>query len=288
MSGILPSCSLPLALSAAAGAAKSKGKDLGRNMPMTSNRWDVLIRNTTVYDGSGSPLVRADVALRGDRIAAVGQQLGGEARTVLEATGLAVAPGFIDVHSHDDLAVLLTPEMDFKVMQGVTTDVVGNCGMGVAPYKAAGLFFRLLYPDVELPRWQGYAGYLQALDRDPPSLNVAALVGHNTLRFAAMGNAQRAPAAEELAQIRDALREGLEAGAIGFSTGLIYEPGRYAQTEEIVALAGEVAAAGGLYTTHMRNEASGLLESIHEAVHIGEASGIPVQISHHKANRKEN
>jgi len=255
---------------------------------MASDRWDVLIRNATVYDGSGGSPVRADVALRGDRIAAVGQQLGEEASTVLDATGLALAPGFIDVHSHDDLAVLLSPEMDFKVMQGVTTDVVGNCGMGVAPYQAVGLFFRLLYPDTELPRWDGHAGYLQAIDRDPPSLNVAALVGHNTLRFAAMGNAQRAPTAEELTQMRDALREGLEAGAIGFSTGLIYEPGRYAQTEEIVTLAGEVAAAGGLYTTHMRNEAGGLLESIREALHIGEASGVPVQISHHKASGKEN
>ncbi len=255
---------------------------------MASDRWDVLIRNATVYDGSGGSPVRADVALRGDRIAAVGQQLGEEAGTVLDATGLALAPGFIDVHSHDDLAVLLSPAMDFKVMQGVTTDVVGNCGMGVAPYQAAGLFFRLLYPDTELPRWDGHAGYLQAIDRDPPSLNVAALVGHNTLRFAAMGNAQRAPTAEELTQMRDALREGLEAGAIGFSTGLIYEPGRYAQTEEIVTLAEEVAAAGGLYTTHMRNEAGGLLESIREALHIGEASGVPVQISHHKASGKEN
>lgn len=255
---------------------------------MTSNRWDVLIRNATVYDGSGNSPARADVALRGDRIAAVGPQLDGEASTMLDATGLAVAPGFIDVHSHDDLAMFLTPEMDFKVMQGVTTDVVGNCGMGIAPYKAAGLFFGLLYPDVALPRWEGYAGYLQALDRDPPSVNVAALVGHNTLRFAAMGNAQRAPTAEEFAQMRDTLREGLEAGAIGFSTGLIYEPGRYAQTEEIVTLAREVAAAGGLYTTHMRNEAGGLLESIREAIHIGEAGGLPVQISHHKAGGKEN
>ncbi len=255
---------------------------------MASDRWDVLIRNATVYDGSNIPPVTADVALYGDRIVAVGQQIGGQATSVLDATGLALAPGFIDVHSHDDLAVLLSPAMDFKVMQGVTTDVVGNCGMGVAPCQAAGLFFRLLYPDTELPRWDGHAGYLQAIDRDPPSLNVAALVGHNTLRFAAMGNAQRTPTAAELAQMREALREGLEAGAIGFSTGLIYEPGRYAQTEEIITLAREVAAAGGLYTTHMRNEAGGLLESIREALHIGAASGVPVQISHHKASGKEN
>src|SRR5262249_24560039 len=122
-------------------------------MTMTSNRWDVLIRNATVYDGSGNPPVGADVAVHGDRIAAVGPRLAGEAHTVLDASGLAVAPGFIDVHSHDDLALFLTPEMDFKVMQGVTTDMVGNCGMGVAPYRAAGLFFGLLYPDIALPCW---------------------------------------------------------------------------------------------------------------------------------------
>jgi N-acyl-D-amino-acid deacylase len=255
---------------------------------MASDPWDVLICNATVYDGNNNPPVTADVALRGDRIAAVGPQLGKQAATVFDATGLALAPGFVDVHSHDDLSVFLTPEMDFKVMQGVTTDVVGNCGMGAAPYQAAGLFFRLLYPDANLPEWDGYAGYLQAIEQSPPSLNVAALVGHNTLRLAAMGNAQRAPTAGEMAQMRDALREGLGAGAFGLSTGLIYEPGRYAQTEEVIELAREVGPAGGLYTTHMRNEASGLLEAVREALRIGEESGTPVQISHHKAGGKEN
>jgi len=255
---------------------------------MPSDRWDILIRKAIVYDGSNNPPVTADVALRGERIASVGQQLGGEARTLIDATGLAVAPGFIDVHSHDDLAVLLSPEMDFKVMQGVTTDVVGNCGMGVAPYQAAGLFFRLFYPDAKLPEWDGYAGYLQAIEQNPPSLNVVALVGHNTLRFAVIGNAQRVPTVGEMTQMKDALREGLEAGAVGFSTGLIYEPGCYAQTEEIIELAKEVGKAGGLYTTHMRNEAGGLLDSIREALRIGEESDIPVQISHHKAGGREN
>jgi N-acyl-D-amino-acid deacylase len=178
--------------------------------------------------------------------------------------------------------------MDFKVMQGVTTDVVGNCGMGAAPYQAAGLFFHLLYPNMKLPEWDGYAGYLQMIEQNPPSLNVVVLVGHNTLRFAVMGNGQRAPTAGEMAQMKNALREGLEAGTIGFSTGLIYEPGRYAQTEEIIELAKEVGAVGGLYTTHMRNEAGGLLASIREAIRIGEESGTPVQISHHKASGKEN
>ena len=255
---------------------------------MTSDGWDVIIHHATIYDGSGNPPVLMDVALRGERIVAVGQQLEGQAGVVLDATGLALAPGFIDVHSHDDLAVLVSPAMDFKVMQGVTTDVVGNCGLGVAPYDAAAQFFRMFDPQLELPRWDGYRGYLEAIEQNPPSVNVVLLVGHNTLRLAAMGNAQREPTEKELRQMHAWIQEGIEAGAVGLSTGLIYEPGRYAQTEEIIALTREVATAGGLYTTHMRNEAGGLLDAVREALRIGEESGIPVQISHHKASGKEN
>lgn len=255
---------------------------------MTGDGWDLIIRNATLYDGSGSPPITADVAVRGDRIAAVGQQLIGKAGTLLDATALALAPGFIDVHSHDDLAVLVSPEMDFKIMQGVTTDVVGNCGLGAAPYEAAAQFFRMFDPQVELPHWSGYRGYLDVVEQNPPSVNVVLLIGHNTLRLAAMGNARRAPTEQELSQMQTWIQEGLEAGAAGFSTGLIYEPGRYAQTEEIITLAREVAAAGGIYTTHMRNEAGGLLDAVREALHIGKESSIPVQISHHKASGKEN
>src|SRR5215475_6444105 len=127
--------------------------------------WDLIIRNASIYDGTGAKPFPGSLAIKGDRIAIVGA-VSGAGAVVIDAHNRAVAPGFIDVHSHDDFAVFLTPEMDFKVMQGVTTDVVGNCGMGVAPYQAAGLFFGLLYPDVTLPRWEGYAGYLHALDRD--------------------------------------------------------------------------------------------------------------------------
>ncbi len=254
---------------------------------MASERWDVIIRNATIYDGSGSQPFTADVALRNDRIMSVGQ-VKGEAGAIFDAAGLALAPGFIDVHSHDDLIVLLSPEMDFKLMQGVTTDIVGNCGFGVAPYQAAIRSFRMFHPDVDPPSWEGYAGYMKTIDQNPPSLNIGVLVGHGTLRLGVMGNAQRQPTVEELAQMQALLREGLEAGAVGFSTGLIYEPGRYAHTAEMIALAKEVAAAGGLYATHMRNEAAGLLDSVREALRIGEVGGVPVQISHHKASGKEN
>ncbi len=170
----------------------------------THGAFDLLIRGAVVYDGSGAPGQPLDVAIRGERIAAVGTLDDRAAKTgaVLDGRGLALAPGFIDVHSHDDFAVLIHPEMDFKLMQGVTTDVVGNCGMGAAPFETARVFVQAFHPGKELAGWKGYAGYLEAIDRDPPSLNVAALVGHGTLRAAAMGGARRAPDASELARMK--------------------------------------------------------------------------------------
>jgi N-acyl-D-amino-acid deacylase len=254
----------------------------------TSQVYDIVIRGGTVYDGSGSPGVRGDVALRGDRIAAVGT-IGERGLTEVPATGLAVAPGFIDVHSHDDFAVLLDPEMSCKVMQGVTTDVVGNCGSGIAPFAAGLRRFRRMHPDAAPQPWEGFGGYLARVEQTRPSLNVAVLMGHGTLRTGVMENAQRPPSVAELGQMRSWVAEGVAAGAVGLSTGLIYEPGRYAQTNEIVDLARVLGGpTGGLYATHMRNEAAGLLDAVREAIKIGEEAGVPVQISHHKASGRSN
>jgi N-acyl-D-aspartate/D-glutamate deacylase len=240
-----------------------------------------------LFDGSGAPPRRADVAVRGARIETVGEVPGRGGREI-DASGLALAPGFIDVHTHDDFAALIHPDMAFKARGGVTTCVVGNCGFGAAPWREASLIARAFHPKAELPEWQGYAGYLARLDAEPPSLNVAVLVGHGTLRLAAMGNEVRAPTTTELARMEGMLREGFEAGALGLSTGLIYEPGRHADTDEIVTLAAVAAEYGGLYTTHMRNEAEGLVESVEEAIEIGERAGVRVQISHHKASGRAN
>lgn len=252
-----------------------------------TDRFDVVIRGGTVYDGTGAPGVIADVGLTGDRIAAVGE-VAGRGGIEVDARGLAVAPGFIDVHSHDDFAVLLDPEMSFKVMQGVTSDVVGNCGSGVVPYEAALARFGRMSPGARPPEWSDFAGYLGRVDEVRPSLNVAVLMGHGSLRAGAMGLDQRAPAADEMTRMRRGIREGAEAGAVGLSTGLIYEPGRYAATGEIVDLAREMGSGGGLYATHMRNEAAGLLEAVAEAIRIGEDAGVAVQISHHKASGRDN
>jgi N-acyl-D-aspartate/D-glutamate deacylase len=248
-------------------------------------RHDLLIRGARIVDGSGGPASSGDLAVRGDRIAAISPSLDpADAGRVVEAGGRVLAPGFVDVHSHDDVAVLLDHEMAFKTSQGVTTEVVGNCGFGPAPRHLAAGFGRNLYPGRKIPDWDGHAGYLARIDADPPSLNVAALVGHGTLRSAAMGSAKRRPTGAELEEMVDLLREGLEAGAVGFSSGLIYEPGLHAETAELVALARATAGVGGLYATHMRNESLSLVESVAEAIRIGEEGGVPVQISHHKAS----
>ncbi len=252
-----------------------------------ASEWDLVIRNALVYDGSGSPPVRSEVAIKGDRISQVGT-IGGAGAREIDARGHALAPGFIDVHSHDDFAVFATPEMDFKVMQGVTTDVVGNCGMGAAPYRPATAMIGGMHPGAHIPQWQGYGGYLDAVDRDPPSLNVAALIGHGTARLAAMGNARRKCDAAELSAMRAIVAEGVAAGAVGFSTGLIYEPGRYAATEEVIELARVMAGSTALYASHMRDEAAGLLDAIRETIRIGEEAGVAVEISHHKASGREN
>lgn len=253
---------------------------------MTDKRWDLVIRGARIFDGTGAAPFAGNLAVRGDRIAAVGE-VDGAAAFEIDARGLALAPGFIDVHSHDDFAVLSTPAMDFKLMQGVTTEVVGNCGMGPAPYPAVREHFGVFFGDATVPGWEGYRGYLEAVERARPSLNVAMLVGHNTIRTAVMGMERRAPTQDEQRAMRELVREGLEAGAVGLSTGLIYEPGRHCATEEVIELARGVAEAGGLYATHMRNEASHLLDAVREAIRIGRESGARVQISHHKAAGKK-
>jgi N-acyl-D-amino-acid deacylase len=248
---------------------------------------DLVIRGAMVYDGSGAAGVRADVAVSGDRIVGVGR-IAARGGAELDATGLAVSPGFIDVHSHDDVAVLTEPRMAFKVMQCVTTDVVGNCGSGVIPFESALRRFRRFDPAANPPAWDSFATYMARIDDAAPSCNVAVLIGHGSLRHGAMGLDQRAPTEAELGRMRAWVREGVEAGAVGLSTGLIYEPGRYARTDEVIALARALGPDGGLYATHMRSEADGLLDAVAEAIRIGEEGGVPVQISHHKASGRNN
>jgi len=242
----------------------------------------LIIRDVAIYDGLGNAPVHGDVAVDGDTISAVGT-VTSTARETIDGKGLSLAPGFIDVHTHDDFAAVLHSDMGFKSAGGVTTCVVGNCGMGAAPWEPAMRMALAMHPD-GLPRWEGYRGYCDVLERQPPGVNIAVLIGHGTVRLGAMGTDARAPNAAEMQAMKDSVSEGLEAGAVGLSSGLIYDPGRYAQTDELVELASLMAGSGALYATHMRDEGAGLLASVNEAIAIGERAKVPVQISHHKAS----
>jgi N-acyl-D-amino-acid deacylase len=248
-----------------------------------SAQFDTVFREVEVYDGTGAAPVIADLAIEGGRIAALGMVVG-SAREVVNGPGLALAPGFIDVHTHDDFAALKYPDMAFKLQGGVTTCVVGNCGFGAAPFPAASTMAKTLHPEITLSPWEGYRGYAERLERNPPGTNIGILIGHGTARLAAMGLENRAPNGAEMSAMKATVAEGLEAGALGISTGLVYDPGRFATTEELIELATLLRGTGALYATHMRDEGQGLLASVREAIEIGEKAGIPVQISHHKAS----
>ena len=247
---------------------------------------DLIIRDGIIFDGTGAAGYPGDLAVRDGRIAAVGEVAGSASREI-DAMGHAVTPGFIDVHAHDDAAVVRYPQMDFKIMQGVTTDVVGNCGAGVAPANDhfRGFFargFSGILGESDLP-WSTTAEYFAAVDAAHPACNVAAYAPHGVLRSNVMGIERREPTAAELDAMRELLDEAMRAGAIGMSTGLVYPPGTYSRTPELIELAKVVAPYGGIYTSHIRNEADRLIEAMDEAIEIGEKSGCPVQISHHKS-----
>lgn len=251
---------------------------------------DLLIRGGTVFDGTGAPGVRADVGVRGDRVVQVGDLGSARAGRVLDARGRYVTPGFIDIHGHSDLAMLMNPRLESKVRQGVTTEVVGNCGSSAAPLagdaiaplaKAVGRLGHML-------TWRGVGEYLDRVEAIGCGINLVTLVGHGTLRESVMGYAMRPPTAGELCQMRARLGQALAEGAVGLASGLIYPPSSYADTDELVELGREVAAAGGLYASHLRDEADHLLDSVAEAIAVGERGGARVQISHHKAAGRPN
>lgn len=244
---------------------------------------DLVYRDATVYDGTGAPPVVADVAVDGGLVAEVGT-VDGAGRREVAAGGLALTPGFIDVHTHDDFAALHHPDMAFKSAGGVTTCVVGNCGLGAAPHDAAARLGRAFHPGATVPDYHGYAGYLGLLDEQPPGVNIAVLAGHGTIRLDAMGTDPGPPSESQMRQMKASLAEAVEAGVVGLSTGLIYEPGRHATTDELIELASELTGTGCLYATHMRDEGTGLLTSVEEALRIGREADIAVQISHHKAS----
>lgn len=252
--------------------------------------FDLLITGGTVIDGTRAPRFAADVGLRGGRIVAIGPLAGQATHETLDATGLVVAPGFIDSHTHDDSALLTQPDMPFKASQGVTTVVAGNCGISIAPLRddmPMPAPLNLLEP-VAQGRFGSFAAYFQALRDTPPALNVAAMVGHSTLRAAVMADLDRPALPDEIAAMQALVQEAMDAGAIGLSTGTFYPPAMAATTEEIIEVARPLSAHKALYVTHMRDEGDEVLDAIDETLRIGRELGIPVVISHHKVQHPRN
>lgn len=250
---------------------------------------DTLIRGGQVADGTGAPLRQADVLTGGERIRAVeppGAIPDDGGYQVVDATGLVVAPGFVDVHSHADNAPLLQEDDTTKILQGVTTEVVGNCGFSLAPAlpdraeELARLSGRIFPPMAWT--WRDFPSWLETLDARGYTTNYVPLVGHGTLRLAVAGFDNRPLRPDELERMRGLLGEALAAGAFGFSSGLIYPPGVFADTGELAALA-EALPSDRVHATHMRNEGLGLLASVEEAVEIARRGGCRLQVSHLKA-----
>ena len=255
-------------------------------------KFDLLIKGGTVVDGTGQPGTAADVGVSGGRIAALAPALEGDAAVDIDASGRIVAPGFIDAHTHSDFTLLSVPGADSKVRQGITTEVVGNCGFSPAPVAPETLDLLKEYVgflNSDLPwNWRRLGEYYQRVSEQGCAMNLVPLVGHGAIRIAVMGFAERVPSASELIHMQRLVGEAMEDGAFGLSSGLIYTPGCYGDTAELVALARVAQQAGGLYATHMRGEGGTLEEAISEALAIGEQAGIRVQISHLKASGREN
>ena len=254
-----------------------------------------LIRGATVHDGTGAPGRRADVAIEGERIAAVGPGLPrGDGRETIDGDGLVLAPGFIDLHSHADFTLPAFPEARNSLTQGVTSEVIGNCGFSPAPVELTDdreAKLRALTggigPELDFS-WQSFGEYLAYLDAKRPAVNVMALVGHSALRIAAMGMDDRPATPAELAEMRRLLRESIDQGAWGFSTGLVYPPGSYGGTDEVIEIGRALTETNALYASHIRNESDDVHVALKEALDIGRTLGVRTEISHLKAAGRQN
>jgi N-acyl-D-amino-acid deacylase len=254
--------------------------------------FDLILRGGRVLDGTASPDFPADVAVENGKIVAVGSPGSAEAREVVDVSGLTVAPGFVDAHCHSDALPFAADPLPAKILQGVTTEVNGNCGstpFPLAPETAAllkqhhsGIFSDLPWD------WSRAGEYFDRLEQVGPVSNVAPLVGHGALRTAVVGFENRAPTDDELKQMQRLLDEALEDGAVGLSSGLIYAPGLYSRTPELVALASVMRGSGRPYCSHIRGETLTLFDAVGEAVTIGESAGVPVEVSHLKAAGRGN
>ncbi|MGH6965488.1 MAG: N-acyl-D-amino-acid deacylase family protein [Phenylobacterium sp.] len=247
--------------------------------------YDLVLRDAQVIDGSGSPAYEADIGISGDRISFVGRDGDVRGAKDVPARGLAVAPGFIDVHSHDDNALLIDRAMAAKVTQGVTSVVAGNCGVSLAPLVTddpPAPLNVLDHGDAPAFRFTSFKAYVQALEAHPAAVNAALLVGHSTLRASVMDDLSRPATAAEAEAMADILDAAMESGAIGLSSGLWYPPANAATMREVVRVLQPVHRRGGIYTTHMRNEDDDVATSLEESFETARQAKTPLVVSHHK------
>ncbi|TDJ57254.1 MAG: D-aminoacylase [Gemmatimonadetes bacterium] len=241
----------------------------------------ILLKGGLVYDGTGAPPVEADVAVDGDRISGIGPGLAEAGAAVIDIKGLAVAPGFIDIHSHTDRELLVNPRAESKIRQGVTTEIVGQDGSSLGPWRDTGE--RETSEEIV-----DIAGFFERLERDGTAVNIASMIGAGTIRGLVIGEDDRPATAEELAQMVALVAEAIEQGACGLSSGLEYVPGGFADLDELVALAEPLRGTGLPYASHIRNEDDQLMAAIEEALAVGRRAGVPVHISHLKAQGQRN
>ncbi|MBT3343090.1 MAG: D-aminoacylase [Gemmatimonadetes bacterium] len=244
---------------------------------------DLLIRNGQLIDGSGAPAARADLAVTQGRITAIGDLSSMTATDVIDADGRIVAPGFIDIHTHSDLTLLLEGRARSSVAQGITTQIAGNCGVSAAPTRDYEPYFGPLDPAMTrglVCDWAGFSDYFERLQQQGVGTNVASLVGHGNLRVAAMGWDDRAPTTAEMDSMRDLTHQAMTDGAFGLSTGLAYAPGPFSTLEELVELGKIVGKFGGIYTSHIRNQTEGIAAAVGEVIAVGEGAGIAAHVSH--------
>ena len=253
-------------------------------------RFDIIIRNGLVVDGSGTPAIRQDVGITGEKIEAVDDFCSSQAFLIIDASGLVVAPGFIDIHSHSEFNLLLNPQAESKVRQGVTTEVCGNCGVSPSPLTGEAKAHRqdsLSSLGLKID-WSTLEGYRSRIQSQGIALNCAAIIGQGTVRAAIMGYSSRKASEEELSRMKHLLRQEMEMGGFGLSLGLVYPPGIYTGTDELIDLAKVVSEYNGLITAHIRSEGDRLIEALSEMIEIGEKTGIPIQISHLKTSGEKN
>lgn len=249
--------------------------------------FDVVIENGRIVDGTGSPWYAADVGIRAGRIAAIGHLAGAPATRRLDARGMVVAPGFIDMLGQSDLTILVNPHLPSKIFQGITTEITGEGGTAAPLNDAIVAADHVLYEHYKLtPEWRTFGQYFARLEKQGLGINFATYVGATQVRRMVLGDADRQPSPAELERMRAEVRAAMEDGAVGVSTSLQYAPAPYASTEELIALASEASKYGGIYATHMRSEGAHVFEAIDEAVRIGREAKIPVEIWHLKAAGK--